>query len=79
MKIAAVSFLLAKVVFVGTAFCMLISDTAALISMCTYIFLVFSSVVLSLWEGFSKKRKSYSELEAEILTLKKLLELRQTT
>ena len=33
MKVAAVSFIVAKVVFVGTAFCMLIGDLATIISM----------------------------------------------
>ena len=43
MKVAAVSFIVAKVVFVGTAFCMLIGDLATIISMSLYISLVVLS------------------------------------
>ena len=74
MKVAAASFVVAKVMFIGTAACMLISDLATIISMSLYIFLVALSVVLSLWEGFAKRKKSYGELEEEIHMLKKTLD-----
>ena len=74
MKVAAVSFIVAKVVFVGTAFCMLIGDLATIISMSLYISLVVLSVVLSLWEGFTKRKKSYGQLEEENRMLKKTLD-----
>ena len=74
MKIAAVSFILAKVTFVGTAIAMLVSDTATIVSMAMYAFLVFIAIALSLLEGFSKKKKSYKELECEIAELKRMLQ-----
>lgn len=79
MKIAAVSFILAKVTFVGTAIAMFVSNTATIISMILYSLLVLMAIVLSLLEGFSKKKKSYKELECEIAELKKVLNLQQGT
>jgi len=79
MKLAAVSFILAKVTFVGTAIAMLVSDIATIISMVMYAFLVFMAIVLSLLEGFSRKKKTYKELEHEVAELKKMLNLQQST
>ena len=72
-KGAAICFVLGKIMFVFTAFCMLISDTATIISMAMYSGLIFTSVVLALIEGFSKKKKTYKELESEIAELKNML------
>ena len=72
-KAAAICFVLGKITFVLTAFCMLFSDTATIISMAMYSGLIFTSVVLSLIEGFSKKKKTYKELENEIAELKNML------
>tara|TARA_Y100000296_G_C5025444_1_gene182019 strand:- start:244 stop:546 length:303 start_codon:yes stop_codon:yes gene_type:complete len=72
-KAAAICFILGKIMFVSTAICMLISDTATVISMVAYSGLIFASVVLSLIEGFSKKKKTYKELEDEIIELKSML------
>jgi O-antigen/teichoic acid export membrane protein len=79
MKAAAVSFLLAKITFMGTALAMLVSDTATIISMAMYAFLVFMAIALSLLEGFSRKKKTYKELECEVAELKKMLNLQQST
>jgi len=72
-KAAAICFVLGKIMFVFTAVCMLVSDTATTISMVMYAGLIFTSVVLSLIEGFSKKKKSYKDLENEIAALKSML------
>ena len=74
MQVAAVSFVLAKLTFVMTAICMAISDTAAILSMSVYSLLVLNAIVLSIWEGFAKRKRPYAELEEEIRTLKKTLD-----
>tara|TARA_R110000824_G_scaffold304658_2_gene492472 strand:+ start:485 stop:787 length:303 start_codon:yes stop_codon:yes gene_type:complete len=72
-KAAAICFVLGKVMFVSTAFCMLINDIATIISMAIYSGLILASIVLSLIEGFSKKKKTYKELENEVAELKNIL------
>lgn len=71
-RAAAICFILAKFMFVCTALCMLIGDTATIVAISIYSFLVFLSVVLCLAEGFSKK-KSYKDLQEEIESLKAAL------
>ena len=78
MKVAAASFVVAKMMFIGTAVCMMISDMATIISMSLYSFLVVLAIILSLWEGFTRKKKTYAQLEAEIAQLQKLLKTEQS-
>ena len=78
MKIAAISFLAAKFMSIITALSMLIDNTATIISMSLYGFLIALAVVLSLWEGLTRKRKTYAELESEIVQLQKLLKIEQS-
>ena len=72
-RAAAICFILAKFMFVISALAMLISSTATMVAMSIYSSLVLASVVLCLVEGFSKKKKSYKELEEEIESLKAAL------
>jgi len=72
-RAAAICFILAKFMFVCTALCMLIGDAATMVALSAYSLLVFLSVVLCLVEGFSKKKKSYKELEEEVESLKAAL------
>jgi len=74
IQVAAVSFILAKLTFVMTAICMAISDTATIVSMSVYSLLVLNAIVLSMWEGFTKRKRPYAELEEEIRMLKKTLD-----
>ena len=74
IQIAAVSFLLAKLAFVMSAVCMLISDAATIVVMCIYALLILNAIVLSVWEGFARRKRSYAELEEEIRMLKKTLD-----
>ena len=72
-RLAAICFVLAKFMFVVSALAMLISNTATIIALSIYSSLILTSVVLCLIEGFSKKKKSYKELEEEIELLKTAL------
>ena len=74
IQIAAVSFLLAKLAFVMSAVCMLVSDAATIVVMCIYALLILNAIVLSVWEGFAKRKRPYAELEEEIRMLKKTLD-----
>jgi len=68
-KFATVFFLLGKMMFIGTAASMMISDTAAFISLSLYVFFIFGSIVLCILDGTGKK-KTYAELEKKINELK---------
>ena len=69
-RLAAICFMLAKLMFVATAVAMMISNTVTIIALSIYSSLVLASVVLCLVEGFSKKKKSYKELEEEVELLR---------
>lgn len=56
MKIAAISFMAAKLMFVATAVSMLASEAATIVSMSLYGALIFLSAALSLWEGLAKMK-----------------------
>jgi len=56
MKIAAISFVAAKLMFVATAVSMLVSEIATIVSMSLYGTLIFLSAALSLWEGLVKMK-----------------------
>jgi|TARA_R110000824_G_scaffold177610_6_gene357079 hypothetical protein len=62
MRVAAISFVAAKFMFVGTALSMLISNTLTIFSLSLYGALVLLSIVLSLWEGLATKKNSKMSL-----------------
>ena len=62
MKVAAISFIAAKFMFVMTALSMLINNVATVICLSLYSALVLLSTVLSLWEGLTKKKDSRMNL-----------------
>ena len=70
---AAICFVLAKLMFIATAVAMLISNTATIIALSIYSSLIVITIVLCLMEGFSKRKKTYKELEEEIEMLKTAL------
>ena len=72
-RLAAICFVLAKLMFVATAVAMLISNTATIIALSIYSSLILASIVLCLMEGLSKRKKTYKELEEEIEMLKTAL------
>ncbi|MBO68119.1 MAG: hypothetical protein CL398_07385 [Acidiferrobacteraceae bacterium] len=69
-RLAAICFVLAKLMFVATAVAMLISNTATIIALSIYSSLILASIVLCLVEGFSKRKKTYKELEEEVELLR---------
>jgi len=69
-RLAAICFVLAKLMFVATAVAMLISNTATIIALSIYSCLILASIVLCLIEGFSKRKKTYKELEEEVELLR---------
>ena len=69
-RLAAICFVLAKLMFVATAVAMLISNTATIIALSIYSSLILASIVLCVVEGFSKRKKTYKELEEEVELLR---------
>ena len=69
-RLAAICFVLAKLMFVATAVAMLISNTATIIALSIYSSLILASIVLCVGEGFSKRKKTYKELEEEVELLR---------
>ena len=71
-RLAVVFLLLGKMMFIGTAASIMISKTAAFISLALYAFFIFGSIILCVLDGLGKK-KTYAELEKEISDLKSKL------
>ena len=74
IKVATACFIVGKLMFLMTAVCTMISDLAVKIVFSIYSLLIFSTIVLCIWEGFSVKKKTYKELEREVDRLRKMLD-----